>query len=231
MMEDARNILITGATKGLGRAMAERFATLGHSVAGCGRSAADLESLQAAIGDSHHLRAVDVRDAADVEAWAEELKSTDWVPDLLLNNAGVINRQAPLWELSEDEFDRVLDVNVKGVVNVIRAFLPAMIERGRGVVVNFSSGWGHATAANVAPYCASKFAIEGLSRALAHDLPPGLAAVPLSPGIIHTEMLETAFGDDAASHWKPAEWLEVAVPFLLQLGEKDNGKSQRIPGS
>ena len=103
--------------------------------------------------------------------------------------------------------------------------------RRRGVAVNVSSGWGHSTAPRVAPYCASKYAIEGLTGALAQELPEGLAAVPLSPGIIHTGMLDTAFGGQAAAHWKPEEWVEVAVPYLLRLGPADNGRSQRIPGS
>ena len=230
-MSHLRKILVTGATRGIGRVMVTRFAGLGHSVAACGRDSDALAALAAEIGDGHHLRAIDVTGAARVDGWAASLAGEGWVPDLLINNAGVINRQAPLWELGEEEIARVLDVNVKGVANVIRAFLPAMIEAKRGVVVNISSGWGHSTAPHVAPYCASKFAIEGMTRALAQELPPGLAAVPLSPGVVHTEMLETAFGDGAAAHWKPDAWADVAVPYLLGLGPEDNGRSQRIPGS
>src|SRR4029079_2615042 len=93
----------------------------------------------------------------------------------------VINRSAPLWELSAEEFDQVTNVNINGVVNVIRHFAPAMIRRGSGVIANFSSGWGHSTSPEVAPYCATKFAIEGLTQALAQDLPKGMAAVRLNP--------------------------------------------------
>ncbi len=228
-MDTSKNILVTGATRGIGRVMAIRFAELGHSVAACGRDPRTLADLEAEIGDGHHLEAVDVSAAAGIDAWATRLTGRGWVPDLLINNAGVINRQAPLWQQSEEEIARVLDINVKGTINVIRAFLPAMIDAGRGVVVNISSGWGHSTAPNVASYCASKFAIEGLTRALAQELPSGLAAVPLSPGVIHTEMLETAWGEDAAAHWKPEAWGDIAVPYLLALGPQDNGRSQRIP--
>ena len=86
-----------------------------------------------------------------------------------------------------------MDVNIKGTVNVIRHFVPAMVERRRGVIVNFSSGWGRSTRAEVAPYCATKWAIEGFTQALAQELPPGMAAVPLNPGIINTEHVAKLF--------------------------------------
>lgn len=228
-MAKARRILITGTTRGLGRAMAVAFAGLGHTVVGCGRDAERLAGLARELGGGHRFDRVDVADAAAVDAWAAEVLAEPGVPDLLLNNAGLINRGAPLWRVSAEEFDRVLDVNVRGVVNVLRAFLPAMVERGEGVIANFSSGWGQSTAPNVAPYCATKFAIEGLTQALAQELPPGLVAVPLSPGIIDTDMLRSAFGSDAASYPTPDEWAEVAVPYILGLGPKDNGKSRRVP--
>ena len=116
---------------------------------------------------------------------------------MLLNNAGLINRNAPLWEVRAQEFSDVIDVNLKGVANVIRHFVPAMIKRRSGVIVNFSSGWGRSTDAEVAPYCATKWAIEGLTQALAQELPPGMAAVPFNPGIINTAMLRSCFGGSA----------------------------------
>jgi NAD(P)-dependent dehydrogenase (short-subunit alcohol dehydrogenase family) len=97
------------------------------------------------------------------------------------------------------------------------------------VIVNFSSGWGRGTDAQVAPYCATKWAIEGLTRALAQELPKGMAAVPLNPGIIDTAMLRSCFGGDAG-HYPTAEvWAATAVPFLLHLGAKDNGKPLTVP--
>ena len=128
-----------------------------------------------------------------------------------------------------DDFDHLIDINVKGVANVLRDFLPAMVSRGAGVVVNFSSGWGRSTSAEVAPYCASKWAIEGLTLALAQELPPGMAAVPLNPGIIDTDMLRSAFGAGAGNYPLPEKWAERAVPFLLGLGPKDNGKQLSVP--
>ena len=108
---------------------------------------------------------------------------------LFRSNAG-----APLWEVPGEEFDKLVDINIKGVARVIRAFVPAMVKRGSGVIVNFSSGWGRSTSPEVAPYCATKYAIEGLTLALAQELPHGMAAVPLNPGIIDTDMLRASFG-------------------------------------
>jgi NAD(P)-dependent dehydrogenase (short-subunit alcohol dehydrogenase family) len=230
MPNNARLVVLTGATRGLGRAMVERFASLGHRVAGCGRSATQIADLSGTFGAPHDFAAVDVADGAAVAAWARDVIARHGAPDLLLNNAALINANAPLWEVPADEFDRLIDVNVKGVANVIRAFVPAMIERGRGVIVNFSSGWGRSTSPEVAPYCASKYAIEGLTLALAQELPRGLAAVPLNPGIIDTEMLRSCFGGDASSYPSPERWAEKAVPFLLGLGPRHNGQSLTAPG-
>ena len=120
-------------------------------------------------------------------------------------------------------------MNLKGTANVIRHFAPEMIKRRSGVIVNFSSGWGRSTDAEVAPYCATKWAIEGLTQALAQELPPGMAAVPLNPGIINTDMLRSCFGGSASSYPTPCEWADIAVPFLLKLGPSDNGNPLTVP--
>src|SRR5262249_42082380 len=122
-----------------------------------------------------------------------------------------------------------IDVNVKGVANVIRHFVPAMVARKSGVVVNFSSGWGRSAASEVAPYCASKWAIEGLTMALAQELPRGMAAVPLNPGVIDTDMLRSCSGGSAARYPSPKKWVEAAVPFILQITSRENGKPQTVP--
>ena len=112
-----------------------------------------------------------------------------------------------------------------------RAGVPAMIKRGRGVIVNFSSGWGRSVDAEVPPYCASKFAIEGLTRALALELPAGLAAVALNPGIIDTAMLRSCFGGSVSGYEAPDKRVQHAVPFILKLSRSDNGSSPTVPES
>jgi len=228
-MPHAKTILITGVTRGIGRAMAEEFIRLGHTVLGCGRSAKHIEQLQRAFPKPHDFCAIDVSSDEQVKSWAAALLASHGPPDLLLNNAGVVNRNAPLWEVPAREFDGVVDVNLKGTANVIRHFVPAMVKRGSGVIVNFSSGWGRSTSSEVAPYCATKWAIEGLTQALSQELPSGMAAIPLNPGIIDTEMLRSCFGGSASSYPSPEEWAEAAVPFILKLEPSDNGKQLTVP--
>ncbi|MDT3735576.1 MAG: SDR family NAD(P)-dependent oxidoreductase [Denitratisoma sp.] len=219
-----RRVLITGVSRGLGHAMAEEFARHGHVVIGCGRSHKPMEALQAQLGAPHRFDVVDIADDAAVKAWAKDVLASHGAPDLLINNAALMNRNAPLWKVPAQEFDSVIDVNIKGTANVLRHFVPAMVKAGKGVIVNFSSGWGRAVDAEVAPYCATKWAIEGLTRALAQELPAGLTAVPLNPGIIDTAMLRSCFGNGAAGYPRPEEWARQAVPFLLALGPRHNGK-------
>jgi len=221
-------IVLTGATRGLGRALVPHFVRDGHTVAGCGRSADHVEGLRRQFGPPHVFATVDVTDAAAVQTWAGDVLQKLGPPDLLINNAAVMNRPAPLWAVAADDFDRLIDVNVKGVANAIRAFVPAMVARKSGVIVNLSSGWGRSTSPEVAPYCASKFAIEGLTKALAQELPAGMAAFPLNPGVIDTDMLRSAWGDSAGSYPSAEQWAKRAAPFLLNLGPTDNGKSLTV---
>ena len=223
-------IVITGVSRGLGLAMTEKFIELGHTVLGCARSSEAVEKLKQKYSSPHDFTCLDVASDEQVKAWATEILAKQQPPDLLVNNAAITNYSAPLWNISSEEFSQVIDVNIKGTANVIRHFVPAMIARKSGIIVNFSSGWGRSTSPQVAPYCASKWAIEGLTRSLAQELPPGMAAIPLNPGIIHTDMLEISFGEHAASYTPVKEWVQKAVPFLLKLKPSDNGMPMTVPG-
>jgi NAD(P)-dependent dehydrogenase (short-subunit alcohol dehydrogenase family) len=227
-MSDSRTILITGVTRGIGRALAQQLAGMGHTIIGCGRSKSVIEELRDEFGTPHRFDPLDITDWEAVRAWSEAVLGESGPPDLLVNNAGVINRNARLWEVTDEEFRSVILTNVCGPANLIRAFLPAMINRGRGVVANFSSGWGRSTAPEVAPYCASKYAVEGLTAALSQELPPGLAAVAVNPGVIDTDMLRSCWGDDAATCPSPDEWAGRAAPFLLALSSDDNGRAVTV---
>ena len=223
-------IVITGVSRGLGLAMTEGFAQSGHTVLGCARSSDAIAQLRQQFGSPHDFEPVDVANEAQVKAWAKRLLANHRPPDLLINNAAIINTLAPLWQVPSQDFSALIDINIKGVANVIRHFVPAMIAQQHGIVVNFSSGWGRSTSPNVASYCASKWAIEGLTRSLAQELPPGMAAIPVSPGIIHTEMLEVCYGDDAANFTALKDWVVHAIPFLLSLKPENNGQPLTVPG-
>jgi NAD(P)-dependent dehydrogenase (short-subunit alcohol dehydrogenase family) len=222
-------VLVTGVTRGLGRAMAEKLIGLGHTVLGCGRNRQLIEELRRQYPKRHDFDVVDVANDEQVEGWILRLHKKCGAPDLVLNNAGAINPNAPLWRISARDFGKVIDTNLKGTVNVIRHVLPNMIKKHRGVVVNFSSGWGRSADKDVAPYVATKWGIEGLSQALALELPPGLAVVALNPGIINTEMLQSCFGESAAHYPSPARWADRAVPFILKLDADDNGHALSVP--
>ncbi len=224
----ARVIVITGATRGLGRALVAEFSSIGHTVVGCGRSAGHVHLLRDQFPAPHSFTPVDVTDARAVASWANEILAKYGPPDLLVNNAALMNTPAPLWAVGVDEFSAVVDVNVKGVFHAIRAFVPAMVARKSGIIVNLSSGWGRSTSPEVAPYCATKYAVEGLTLALAQELPSGMAAVPLNPGVIDTDMLRQAWADGASAYPKADVWAKKAAPFLLALGGKDNGRSLTV---
>lgn len=229
-MTPPKVVLITGCTRGLGRAMIPEFIRRGWTVAGCARDPDMIAELNREPGAPHFFAPCDMADDDAVFAFCRELVTRVGLPEIVLNNAAIVNASAPLWEVSAEEFSRVIDINIKGPASVMRALLPAMLKRGSGVIVNFSSGWGRSTSPEVAPYCASKYAIEGLSQAAAQETDGRVTIIPLNPGIIDTRMLRSCFGDHAAHYPGPEDWARRAVPFLINLGPKDNGRPLTAPG-
>jgi len=228
-MSDPKKVVITGVSRGLGRAMLSEFVAQGWTVAGCCRSADAVETLRKAYPAPHFFYQTDVTKEENVAAFCNEVLATQGAPDLLVNNAAIINANKPLWEVTAQEFSDVIDVNIKGVASMIRYLVPAMLKAKRGVVVNFSSGWGRSTSPEVAPYCATKYAIEGLSQAMSQETEGKVAVVALNPGIIDTDMLRSSFGEGAGAYPSAEQWAKRAVPFLIKLGAKDNGKALTAP--
>jgi NAD(P)-dependent dehydrogenase (short-subunit alcohol dehydrogenase family) len=224
-----RRIVVTGVSRGLGRALVHELDARGHAVAGCARTVEAVAQLAREYPPPHGFHAVDVARDSQVRDWAHQVLQQHGPPDLLINNAALINASDVLWKVPPAEFSTLIDVNIKGVYHVLRHFLPAMLAARRGIVVNFSSTWGRSTSPEVTPYCASKWAIEGLTRGLAQELPRGMAAVALNPGVIHTEMLESCFGTLAASYPSPRQWAVRAAPFLLELSSRNNGEALTVP--
>lgn len=225
----SKYVVITGCTRGLGRAMVTEFAAAGWTVAGCGRNTEAISALRAAFPAPHYFQSADVADEEDVMNFCAEVLKRHGAPDLLLNNAALINHSNPIWAVSAKEFSDVIDVNIKGTASMMRHLIQPMMKRGSGVIVNFSSGWGRSTSPEVGPYCATKYAVEGLSQAVAQETGGDVAVVALNPGIIDTEMLQSCFGGDASGYPKAGDWAKRAVPYLMKLGKKDNGKSLSVP--
>lgn len=223
------NVIITGVTKGLGRALVNEFAKQGWKVAGCGRSLEMIQELQNADGPEHVFSVVDVTNEASVASWANEISEKIGAPTILINNAALINHPNVLWKVAPSEFSKIMETNVIGVFNVLHHFIPLMIKQEKGLIVNISSSSGVEGDKEFAPYCTSKFAIEGLTQSLAQELPTGLFVVSLDPGGISTDMLYTAYQETANDYPSPEQRAKLIVPYILNINSKDNGKHLIAP--
>ncbi|XP_050946754.1 NADPH-dependent pterin aldehyde reductase-like isoform X1 [Cucumis melo] len=227
-------ILISGVSKGLGRALALEFGKLGHIIVGCSRNQNQLDSLQHHLSTisslTHLLIKVDVSSNDEVKEMAETVLQKVGPPHIIVNNAGVINENVKMWEGCVEEFDNVIDTNIKGTANVIRNFIPHMISNNKkGIIVNMSSIYGRTAAPLISAYGSSKWGIEGLSKSLAKEVPKRITVVALDPGIINTEMLATHIGSHSASHYQtPQQWATKAASMILNLSSADNGASLTV---
>lgn len=228
--EISKSVIITGVTQGLGRAMVDRFHELGWNIYGCGRSKDKIEELKKQYSKIHDFQVIDVSDSQQVNDWANYILNRHMAPDLIINNASIVNQNAQLWKITAQEFENVMNVNVNGVVNVIRAFVPAMVARKEGIIINMSSSWGREGEAELAPYCASKFAIEGITKSMALELPHGMAVVALDPGgSISTPMLKSCAPQYINESPTPETWSHKAIEYILNITIDKNGDSLTCP--
>ncbi len=216
-------VVISGCSRGLGRALALEFSYRGWKVAGGARDSKALDNLRENFNGECLFHPFDVTNHEEVDSFAKLVREKIGIPDLLVNNAGLINKNARLTDISSKEFADVLAVNLAGVHNMIRAFVPMMEKAGNGMIANFSSYWGQSTAPEVGPYCATKWGVEGLTRSLAQELTRGLGAVAFNPGVINTDMLKSTFGEEANRYPLPEQWAVEATTRLERLSPKDNG--------
>ncbi|KAB2370312.1 short-chain dehydrogenase [Bacillus thuringiensis] len=228
--EIGKSVIITGVTQGLGRAMVDRFDELGWNIYGCGRSKDKIEELKKQYSKIHDFQVIDVSDSQQVNNWANYILNRHTAPDMIINNASIVNQNAQLWKITAQEFENVMNVNVNGVVNVIRAFVPAMVARKEGIIINMSSSWGREGEAELAPYCASKFAIEGITKSMALELPHGMAVVALDPGgSISTPMLKSCAPQYINESPTPETWSDKATQYILNITIDKNGDSLTCP--
>jgi 3-oxoacyl-[acyl-carrier protein] reductase len=182
--------LVTGGSRGIGRAIACRLAELGASVSICGRDRAALEESVRALAKTSvavHSQVADVTKPADVTDLVAKTETALGPITVLVNNAG-IGLFGPAHEKSEADWDRVLDTNLKSVFLVSRAVAPSMVHRGSGDIINISSLAGKNTFAGGGIYCASKWGVVGLSGCMAEDLREhGVRVSVICPGSVATE--------------------------------------------
>ncbi|HTY04975.1 MAG TPA: SDR family NAD(P)-dependent oxidoreductase [Gemmatimonadales bacterium] len=198
-----KTILVTGASAGIGAACARRFAAEGAHLVLWARRRERLDTLAAELSKAHGVTVrvdqVDVRDRAAVDRAARALLAAGPAPDVLLNNAGLASGLSLVQDGDLEDWDRMIDTNLKGLLFVTRAILPAMIARGRGHVVNIGSTAGHQVYQKGNVYNATKFAVKALTEGINLDV----AGTPIrvssvDPGFVETEFSLVRFRGDAA---------------------------------
>ena len=210
MTNTPKIILITGASSGIGEATARHLAAQNHSVVLGARRTERLEMLVdeiRAAGGQAEFRSLDVTDLNNMQAFVDEAQQKFGRVDVLVNNAGVM----PLSQLHEgkvDEWNRMIDVNIRGVLHGIVAVLPQMRERKSGQIINVSSIGAHRVSPTAAVYCATKFAVNAISEGLRQENPDVRVTI-ISPGVVESELADSISDPDAREAMK--EYRAIAL--------------------
>lgn len=196
-----RTILITGATAGIGEACAIAFAEAGDRLILTGRRAERLEALADRLDANVQTYAFDVRERDQVEAFVAQLEDEWKEVDVLINNAGLAVNTTTVQEGLYEDWDRMIDTNVKGLLYVTRQVSPLMIARGKGQIINIASIAGKQVYPGGNVYCATKHAVDALSQAMRIDmLQHGIKVTNIAPGMVDTEFSLVRYkGDQAAA--------------------------------
>jgi len=213
--------LITGATSGFGEAIARKFAANGHSLIIAGRRTERLEALATELRNSHSTQVLpltlDVRDRDQVtqtiNALGDEWKNID----VLVNNAGLASGANPIQDGDIDDWDKIIETNVSGLLYVSRAVIPLLVKRGQGHIVNIGSTAGKEVYKNGNVYCASKHAVDAITKGMRIDLlEHGVKVTQIAPGAAETEFSEVRFHGDKEkaksvyNGYKPMEAKDIA---------------------
>ncbi len=206
--------LITGATSGIGKATAEIFAKQGFNLVLCGRRQERLDELKETLGKTVKVHALsfDVRDRKAVFKAIQNLPEAFTPIDILVNNAGNAHGLDPIDNGNLDDWDAMLDINVKGLLYVTKAILPQMVERKAGHIINIGSIAGKEVYPNGNVYCASKFAVDALNQGMRIDLNAhGIRVGAINPGMVETEFSDVRFKGDTDKANKVYDGLQPLV--------------------
>ena len=210
-----KTALITGATSGIGRATATLFAKNNYKVILCGRREDRLLEVQKELSEftETHTLLFDVRDKKAVFKKINSLPETFANIDVLINNAGNAHGLDPIQNGDLDDWDAMIDINVKGLLYVSKAVIPIMIERKSGHIINIGSVAGKEVYPNGNVYCASKFAVDALNKSMKMDLNPyGIRVGAIHPGLVNSEFSEVRFKGDVERAANTYKGIQPLVP-------------------
>jgi len=214
--------VVTGAGRGIGAAISRKLASMGAKVVLCGRSRGPLEATARAIADSDGQGAVaecDVTDLSSIERLAAKVGKDFGRVDILVNNAGVGSFSGPLHEMTPQDWDQVLNTNLRGVFYCIRAFAPGMVDHKSGHIINISSLAGKNPVRNGAAYSASKWGLNGLSYSVAEELRAyNIRVSVICPGSVDTNLSPHA-GKDAKKMLQPEDIAHAVAMLVTQSAQ------------
>lgn len=210
-----KTALITGATSGIGKAVAERFAKEGVNLILCGRRQERLDELKNTLGKQVQVHTLnfDVRDKEKIGKEIDTLPSEFKQIDILINNAGNAHGLDPIQTGNTDDWDAMLDINVKGLLYVSKVIIPQMMDRREGHIINIGSTAGKEVYPNGNVYCASKHAVDAISQGMRIDLNKhNIKVGAVNPGMVHTEFSEVRFKGDTERADKVYQGFDVLKP-------------------
>ena len=214
--------VVTGASRGIGAAIAKELSSMGATAVLCGRSRGALESVARTIteaGGKAEVASCDVASLASVEAAAEQVEASFGRVDILVNNAGIRGPEGPLHQLPPDSWEQILNTNLRGVYYVVRAFAPMMIRARSGHIINISSLAGKNALPNGAAYAASKWGLNGLSYSLAEELRGyNIRVAVICPGSTNTE-LSPHVGKDPGKMLQPEDVAHAVAMLVTQSAQ------------
>jgi NAD(P)-dependent dehydrogenase (short-subunit alcohol dehydrogenase family) len=205
---NGQTAIVTGAATGIGEAIARRLASAGATVAVADLNLDGAGIVAAAIGGRSFGVRCDVTDAGSVNNAVGEVLSRTGRIDILVNNAGIAGRAAPLWEQTEEDWRRIVAINVYGPANLCRAVVPHMMNRSYGRIVNIASIAGKEGNPNMAPYSATKAAVIGMTKSLGKEVATsGICVNAVSPAVIQTQILDQLTEDQV-------KYMTQRIPML-----------------